>query len=99
MRRYAFRIGLKGICCTAIAEGELTTLLTLCLRKEIAMVAITYGRVPAPRNAARARSASPRQNIIGRFFTAVMEARLQQAYREINRRAYLFDKTGIRTFH
>ena len=56
------------------------------------MVAITYGRVPAPKSAERARSASPRQNIIGRFFTAVMEARLQQAYREIARHEFLFDK-------
>ena len=57
------------------------------------MVAITYGvaRVPAPKNAERARAASPRQNIIGRFFTAVMEARLQQAYRDIAKRGYLFD--------
>jgi len=58
------------------------------------MVAITYGRVPAPKNAERAQNASPRQNIIGRFFTAVMEARLQQAYREIARREYL--KHGLR---
>jgi hypothetical protein len=57
------------------------------------MVAITYGvaRVPAPKNAKRVRGASPRQNIVGRLFTAVMEARLQQAYREIGRRAYLFE--------
>jgi len=55
------------------------------------MVAITYGvdRVPAPKNAERARA--PRQNIIGRLFTALMEARLQQAHREIARRAYLFE--------
>ena len=58
------------------------------------MVAITYGRVAAPKNAERARSASPRQNILGRFFTALMEARLQQAYREIVRRDYL--KHGLR---
>ena len=61
------------------------------------MVAITYGRVPAPKNAERARVASPRQNIIGRFFTAFMEARLQQAYREIARHEFLFDnKLGLR---
>jgi hypothetical protein len=62
------------------------------------MVAITYGvaRVPAPKNAERARAAGPRQNIVGRFFTAVMEARLQQAYREIAKRGYLFDnKRGL----
>jgi hypothetical protein len=52
------------------------------------MVAITYGVArPAPKSA----KGTPRQNIIGRFFTAVMEARLQQAYREIARREYLFD--------
>ena len=61
------------------------------------MVAITYGRVPAPKNAEHARVASPRQNIIGRFFTALMEARLQQAYREIARHEFLFDnKLGLR---
>ena len=65
------------------------------------MVAITYGvaDVSAPKNAERARAARPRQNIIGRFFTAVMEARLQQAYREIGKRAYLFDKRGPRNVH
>jgi hypothetical protein len=63
------------------------------------MVAITYGvtRVPAPKNVERARTAGPRQNIIGRLFTAFMEARLQQAYREIARREYLLDhKSGFR---
>ncbi|HET7802672.1 MAG TPA: hypothetical protein VFL53_00400 [Pseudolabrys sp.] len=61
------------------------------------MVAITYGvaRVPAARNVERARSASPRQNIVGRIFTAIMEARLRQAYREIARRAYLFDNKRV----
>jgi hypothetical protein len=61
------------------------------------MVAIAYGAArPAPKSAKRARAASPRQNIISRFFTAVMEARLQQAYREIARREYLFDhKQGL----
>jgi hypothetical protein len=62
------------------------------------MVAITYGvaRVPAPKNAERARAASPHQNFIGRLFTAVMEARLRQAYREIAKRAYLFEnKRGL----
>jgi hypothetical protein len=55
------------------------------------MVAITYGVArPAPKSA----KGTPRQNIIGRFFTAVMEARLQQAYREIARREYL--KHGLR---
>ena len=51
------------------------------------MVAITYG--VAPKSAKRARSVTPRQNIITRFFTAVMEARLQQAYRD-KRRAETF---------
>jgi hypothetical protein len=55
------------------------------------MVAITYGAArPAPKSVKRA----PRQNIIGRFFTAFMEARLQRAYREIARREYL--KHGLR---
>ena len=55
------------------------------------MVAITYGAArPAPKSAKRA----PRQNIIVRLFTAFMEARLQQAYREIARREYL--KHGLR---
>ena len=59
------------------------------------MVAITYG--VAPKSAKRARSVTPRQNIITRFFTAVMEARLQQAYREIARHEFLFDnKLGLR---
>jgi hypothetical protein len=59
------------------------------------MVAITYGA--APKNATRAQASRPHQNIIGRFFTAVMEARLQQAYRDIGRRAYLFDhKRNVR---
>jgi len=52
------------------------------------MVAITYG---VARPARKSAKGTPRQNIIGRFFTAVMEARLQQAYREIARREYLFD--------
>lgn len=65
------------------------------------MVAITYnaGNVSPRKSAERARASSPRQNILGRLFTAVMEARLQQAYREINRRAYLFDKRGLRNVH
>ena len=46
------------------------------------MVAITYG---VARPARKSAKGTPRQNIIGRFFTAVMEARLQQAYREIAR--------------
>jgi len=57
------------------------------------MVAITYGvaRVPAPKTVERARTAGPRQNIVGRLFTAVMEARLRQAYRQLARRGYLFE--------
>ena len=58
------------------------------------MVAITYG--VAPKSAKRSRGVTPRQNIISRFFTAVMEARLRQAYREIAKRDYLFDnKRGL----
>ena len=63
------------------------------------MVAITYGvaNVPASKNAEPARVSSPRQSIIGRLFTALMEARLEQAYRQIAQRAYLFDgKHGVR---
>lgn len=57
------------------------------------MVAITYGVArTAPKCAERARTSGSRQNVLGRLFTALMEARLQQAYREIGRRAYLFDK-------
>ena len=55
------------------------------------MVAITYGVArAAPKSAKRA----PRQNIMSRFVTAFMEARLQHAYREIARREYL--KHGLR---
>jgi hypothetical protein len=65
------------------------------------MVAIVYNasNVSVRKKADRARVANPHQNIVGRLFTAVMEARLQQAYREIGRRAYLFDKRGPRNFH
>ena len=65
------------------------------------MVAVTYnaGNVSPGKDAVRARAASPRQNIVGRFFTALMEARLQQAYREITRRAYLFEKRNARGLH
>jgi len=64
------------------------------------MVAVTYGvaRIPAAKNAAPARA--PRQNIVGRFFTAVMEARLRQAYREIARREFLLaNKRDLRGLH
>jgi hypothetical protein len=82
-------------------EANLSAICGRRLRKEIAMVAITYGvaRVPAPKTVERAQAASPRQNIVGRIFTALMEARLQQAYREIDRRAYLFTKRGLRNGH
>ena len=66
------------------------------------MVAVTYGvaRVPAAKSVERARTAGPRQNIIGRLFTAVMEARLRQAYREIARREFLLaNKRDIRGLH
>jgi hypothetical protein len=64
------------------------------------MVAITYNAATvSPRKSAeRARASGPQQNIVGRLFTALMEARLQQAYREIDRRAYLFEhKRGLRS--
>jgi hypothetical protein len=56
------------------------------------MVAITYGvaRVAAPKNAGE-RSASPRGNVVARFVTAMMEARLRQAHKEIVRHAHLLE--------
>jgi hypothetical protein len=65
------------------------------------MVAITYNApsVSPRKKADHTRVAKAHQNILGRLFTAVMEARLQQAYREIGRRAYLFDKRGLRKAH
>ncbi|HZP71064.1 MAG TPA: hypothetical protein VFB29_14070 [Pseudolabrys sp.] len=57
------------------------------------MVAVTYGvaDVAAPKNAGHGRAAAPRTNIVTRFVTALMEARLRQAYREIRRHAHLLD--------
>jgi hypothetical protein len=58
------------------------------------MVAVTYGvaRVAAPKNAG-ARAASPRKNnnVVSRFVTAMMEARLRQAHKEIVRHAHLLE--------
>ena len=56
------------------------------------MVAVTYGvaRVAAPKNAG-ARASSPRPNIATRFVTAMMEARLRQAHKEIVRHAHLLE--------
>ena len=56
------------------------------------MVAITYGvaRVAAPKNAG-ALASSPRKNVVSRLLTAMMEARLRQAHREIVRHAHLLD--------
>ena len=54
------------------------------------MVAVTYGvaRVAAPKNAG-GRASSPRKNVVTRFLTALMEARLRQAHKEIVRHAHL----------
>ena len=54
------------------------------------MVAVTYGRVAAPKNAG-ARESSPRSNIATRFVTALMEARLRRAHEEIARHAHLLE--------
>ena len=56
------------------------------------MVAVTYGlaRVAASKNAG-ARASSPRPNIATRFVTAMMEARLRQAHKEIVRHAHLLE--------
>ena len=56
------------------------------------MVAVTYGvaRVAAPKNAG-VRASSPRPNIATRFVTALMEARLRQAHKEIVRHAHLLE--------
>lgn len=56
------------------------------------MVALTYGvaRVTAPKNAG-GRVSSPRKNIVTRFVTALMEARLRQAHKEIVRHAHLLE--------
>lgn len=58
------------------------------------MVAVTYdvARVPASKAApktARAETAVPRKNFFARFMEAVIEARTQQARREIARHTYL----------
>ena len=54
------------------------------------MVAVTYGvaRVAAPKNAGE-RASGTRKNIVTRFVTAMMEARLRQAHKEIVRHAHL----------
>ena len=56
------------------------------------MVAVTYGvaRVAAPKNAGE-RASGPRPNIATRFVTAMMEARLRQAHKEIVRLAHLLE--------
>jgi len=56
------------------------------------MVAVTYGvaRLAAPKNAA-ARASSARKNVVSRFVTAMMEARLRQAHKEIVRHAHLLE--------
>ncbi len=54
------------------------------------MVAVTYGvaRVAAPKNAGE-RASGPRKNIVTRFVTAMMEARLREAHKKIVRHAHL----------
>jgi len=56
------------------------------------MVAVTYGvaRVTAPKNAGK-RASGSRKNLVTRFVTAMMEARLRQAYREIELHRHLID--------
>jgi hypothetical protein len=56
------------------------------------MVAVTYGvaRVAA-RKTAGARASSPRKNVVSRIVTAMMEARLHQAHKEIVRHAHLLE--------
>ena len=50
------------------------------------MVAVTYGSVrPA------AAKAQPKTNFFSRFVAAMMEARLRQAYREIELHQHLID--------
>ena len=58
------------------------------------MVAVTYGvaRVAAPKNVG-ARASGPRQNIVTRFVTAMMEARLRQAHKQIVRHAHLLQNS------
>jgi hypothetical protein len=53
------------------------------------MVAVTYGSVrPAAAAAAEAR---PKANFFSRLMAAMMEARLRQAYREIELHQHLID--------
>ena len=56
------------------------------------MVAVTYGvaRVTAPKNAGK-RASGSRKNLVTRFVTAMMEARLRQAHKEIVRHAHLLE--------
>lgn len=56
------------------------------------MAAVTYGitGVAAPKNA-EARASGARKNIVTRFVTALMEARLRQAHKEIVRHAHLLE--------
>jgi len=57
------------------------------------MVAVTYGvaGVATSKNTGRGRASSPRQNIFTRLLTALFEARLRQAYREITRHPQLLE--------
>ena len=56
------------------------------------MVAVTYGvaRVTAAKNAGK-RASGSRKNLVTRFVTAMMEARLRQAHKEIVRHAHLLE--------
>jgi hypothetical protein len=56
------------------------------------MVAVTYGvaRVTGPKNAGK-RASGSRKNLVTRFVTAMMEARLRQAHKEIVRHAHLLE--------
>jgi len=59
------------------------------------MVAVTYGtaRIPATKNAERAKATAPRKNLFARFMDALVESRLQHVHREISRHAHLLPYT------
>ena len=55
------------------------------------MVAVTYGSVRPAADAAHATKAQPKANFFRRWMAAMMEARLRQAYREIELHRHLVD--------
>jgi len=56
------------------------------------MVAVTYGvaRLSANKSVARANTAAARKSFFVRFMDALVESRLRQVHREIERHAHLF---------